>query len=258
MHRKILDLIEKSQVGNLLIQFHLGNMPSELVLKSQRLFATQVAPALREDSARVFAKAYREWKRPSRRERGGGMSMRTLEINGRKVSVLEDGTGEATLYLHGFADVHGVTEGWMPFHEKLLGTCRLYAPAHPGCAASDEIEYLESVRRLGVPVPGGHRRAGARAVRRGEHLCRGLGGGGACGTAPGEGPPARAYRRLGPVRARGAHRRHLHDVPPSARHRLSPELRAMLFESRPDGGGSRAVPRRPGPRTSRTNCGVTR
>ena len=58
MHRKILDLIEKSQVGNLLIQFHLGNMPNELVLKSQRLFATQVAPALREDSARVFAKAY--------------------------------------------------------------------------------------------------------------------------------------------------------------------------------------------------------
>jgi hypothetical protein len=41
-----------------LIQFHLGNMPGELALKSQRLFATEVAPALREDSARVFAKAY--------------------------------------------------------------------------------------------------------------------------------------------------------------------------------------------------------
>ena len=76
------------------------------------------------------------------------MSMRTLEINGRKVSVLEDGVGDATLYLHGFADVHGVTEGWMPFHEKLLEGCRLYAPAHPGCAASDEIEYLESVEDL--------------------------------------------------------------------------------------------------------------
>ena len=76
------------------------------------------------------------------------MSMRTLEINGRKVSVLEDGVGDATLYLHGFADVHGVTEGWMPFHEKLLEGCRLYAPAHPGCATSDEIEYLESVGDL--------------------------------------------------------------------------------------------------------------
>ena len=76
------------------------------------------------------------------------MSMRTLEINGRKVSVLEDGAGDATLYLHGFADVHGVTESWMPFHEKLLEACRLYAPAHPGCAASDEIEYLESAEDL--------------------------------------------------------------------------------------------------------------
>ena len=76
------------------------------------------------------------------------MSMRTLEINGRKVSVLEDGSGDATLYLHGFADVHGITESWMPFHEKLLEACRLYAPAHPGCAASDEIEYLESAEDL--------------------------------------------------------------------------------------------------------------
>ncbi len=76
------------------------------------------------------------------------MSLRTLEINGRKVSVLEDGSGDATLYLHGFVDVHGVAEGWMPFHEKLLGSCRVYAPAHPGCAASDEIEYLESIEDL--------------------------------------------------------------------------------------------------------------
>ena len=76
------------------------------------------------------------------------MSLRTLEINGRKVSVLEDGSGDPTLYLHGFADVHAVTEGWMPFHEKLLEGCRLYAPAHPGCAASDEIEYLESIEDL--------------------------------------------------------------------------------------------------------------
>lgn len=76
------------------------------------------------------------------------MSRRTLDINGRKVTVLEDGSGHATLYLHGFADVHGVTEGWMPFHEKLLESCRVYAPAHPGCAASDEIAYLESIEDL--------------------------------------------------------------------------------------------------------------
>lgn len=76
------------------------------------------------------------------------MSRRTLEVNGRKVAVLEDGSGEPTLYLHGFADVHGVTEGWMPFHQALLEGCRLYAPAHPGCAESQEIEYLESMEDL--------------------------------------------------------------------------------------------------------------
>lgn len=76
------------------------------------------------------------------------MSRRTLEIDGGKVSVLEGGAGDATLYLHGFADVHGVTEGWMPFHEKLLEGCRVHAPAHPGCAESDEIAHLESVEDL--------------------------------------------------------------------------------------------------------------
>ncbi len=76
------------------------------------------------------------------------MSRRTLDIHGRNVTVLEDGVGEPTLYLHGFADVHAVTEGWMPFHEKLMERCRLFAPAHPGCAASDEIEYLESAEDL--------------------------------------------------------------------------------------------------------------
>jgi len=58
VRNKIAELIEKSQVGNLLIQFHLGNMPSELVRKSERLFATQVAPALREESTRLFTKTY--------------------------------------------------------------------------------------------------------------------------------------------------------------------------------------------------------
>lgn len=58
VYRKIHDLIERSQVGNLLIQFHLGNMPGDLARKSARLFATEVAPALRESSAKLFSKTY--------------------------------------------------------------------------------------------------------------------------------------------------------------------------------------------------------
>jgi hypothetical protein len=36
------------------------------------------------------------------------MSGRILEVNGRKVWLLESGRGAPLLYLHGFADVHAV------------------------------------------------------------------------------------------------------------------------------------------------------
>ena len=47
VRRRLWDLIEQAQVGNFLIQFHFGNMSDHLVRKSMRLFATEVAPALR-------------------------------------------------------------------------------------------------------------------------------------------------------------------------------------------------------------------
>jgi len=68
-----------------------------------------------------------------------------LEVNHRKVWILEDGGGLPLLYLHGFADVHAVKEGWLPFHEHLLRRARVIAPAHPGCARSDEDGDGESV-----------------------------------------------------------------------------------------------------------------
>jgi alkanesulfonate monooxygenase SsuD/methylene tetrahydromethanopterin reductase-like flavin-dependent oxidoreductase (luciferase family) len=58
VHRRILDLLEQSRVGHLLIQFHLGNMKDELARKSMALFATQVAPRLREDSAKLFDREF--------------------------------------------------------------------------------------------------------------------------------------------------------------------------------------------------------
>ena len=48
------------QVGNLLIQFHMGNMRDDLARKSMRLFATEVAPRLREDSRVSFASNFPE------------------------------------------------------------------------------------------------------------------------------------------------------------------------------------------------------
>jgi alkanesulfonate monooxygenase SsuD/methylene tetrahydromethanopterin reductase-like flavin-dependent oxidoreductase (luciferase family) len=58
VRKRLWDLIEMTDVGNLLIQFHLGNMPDDLVRKSMRLFATEVAPALRRDSSELFARKF--------------------------------------------------------------------------------------------------------------------------------------------------------------------------------------------------------
>jgi alkanesulfonate monooxygenase SsuD/methylene tetrahydromethanopterin reductase-like flavin-dependent oxidoreductase (luciferase family) len=58
VYRRIMDILEHAKVGNLLIQFHLGNMADALTRKSMTLFATEVAPRLRADSARLFAREF--------------------------------------------------------------------------------------------------------------------------------------------------------------------------------------------------------
>lgn len=73
------------------------------------------------------------------------MSGRSIDINGRKVWLLEEGSGPPFLYLHGFADIHGVKESWLPFHEHLFPQARVIAPAHPGCAESDEDGDMETI-----------------------------------------------------------------------------------------------------------------
>ncbi len=73
------------------------------------------------------------------------MSGQIIEVNKRKVQVLESGSGAPLLYLHGFADIHSVNENWLPFHEQLAKSARLIAPAHPGCAQSDEDKDIDSV-----------------------------------------------------------------------------------------------------------------
>jgi len=73
------------------------------------------------------------------------LSGRIVQVNERNVQVLENGGGEPLLYLHGFADIHSVKESWLPFHEKLAERGRLIAPAHPGCARSDENKDIDTV-----------------------------------------------------------------------------------------------------------------
>jgi pimeloyl-ACP methyl ester carboxylesterase len=73
------------------------------------------------------------------------MSGRILDVNWRKVWLLENGRGAPLLYLHGFADIHSVKESWMPFHERLATKAQVIAPAHPGCAQSNENEDIETI-----------------------------------------------------------------------------------------------------------------
>ena len=91
----------------------------------------------------------------------GAMTARTLDLRGRKVAVIEGGRGEPLVYLHGFADVHAVAGDLLPFHQRLGEAARVIAPAHPGCASSDELgddygiddvvfHYLEVFDALGL------------------------------------------------------------------------------------------------------------
>ena len=61
-------------------------------------------------------------------------------------------TGLMTVYLHGFADVHSVKESWMPFHEQLAKGAQVIAPAHPGCAQSDENKDLTWTKSSVLPA----------------------------------------------------------------------------------------------------------
>jgi pimeloyl-ACP methyl ester carboxylesterase len=63
---------------------------------------------------------------------------REIEVRGRTVVLIEAGSGPPLVYLHGFADVHGVAGNLQPFHQDLASGHSLIAPAHPGCDGSGE------------------------------------------------------------------------------------------------------------------------
>jgi pimeloyl-ACP methyl ester carboxylesterase len=62
-----------------------------------------------------------------------------------KIDIRETGNGTPLVYLHGFADIHAASLGWLPFHEELAKSFRLIAPAHPACAGSEEDESIENI-----------------------------------------------------------------------------------------------------------------
>lgn len=88
-------------------------------------------------------------------------NLKMVDVNGRSIFYLEKGTGFPTVYLHGFADVHGVAGDFLPFHQQLASATRLIAPAHPGCSGTTDLQdgygpddavfhYLEFFDALGL------------------------------------------------------------------------------------------------------------
>ena len=55
---RLWPFVEEANVGNLLIQFHIGNLSYEKTQKSQRIFAETVLPRLRSESAALFARKF--------------------------------------------------------------------------------------------------------------------------------------------------------------------------------------------------------
>lgn len=67
------------------------------------------------------------------------MTARLIDVRGRDVAILESGSGEPLVYLHGFADVHAAPGTFQPFHEMLSRGRKLIAPALPGVNGSAEL-----------------------------------------------------------------------------------------------------------------------
>lgn len=58
VRRRLWDYIREARVGIFLIQFHIGNLSRERTNESQRLFASEVAPYLRAESAEFFGREF--------------------------------------------------------------------------------------------------------------------------------------------------------------------------------------------------------
>lgn len=67
------------------------------------------------------------------------MSTRVIDAHGRKVALIEAGSGEPLVYLHGFADLHGAMGELQPFHEGLAKNRRVHALAMPGVNGSGDL-----------------------------------------------------------------------------------------------------------------------
>jgi pimeloyl-ACP methyl ester carboxylesterase len=70
--------------------------------------------------------------------------VRTIDLGGRKTQIMEGGEGEPLIYLH---SAYGENL-WLPFHQKLSESFHVIAPAHPGFAASEGMDDIDSMEDM--------------------------------------------------------------------------------------------------------------
>ena len=58
VYEQLWEFVKEANIGNLLIQFHIGNLSYELTQKSQKIFAETVMPRLQADSEKLFGKRF--------------------------------------------------------------------------------------------------------------------------------------------------------------------------------------------------------
>ena len=73
-----------------------------------------------------------------------GLQEKFLDIRGRKIQVLRDGSGPRLLYLHSA----GGEVAWLPFFEQLAQHFTVWLPAHPGFAQSEGLDRIETIEDL--------------------------------------------------------------------------------------------------------------
>jgi len=78
----------------------------------------------------------------------GTHAERTLDVAGRKVRVLDGGSGPPLVMLHHSVGSHG----WMPFHDQLAARFHVYAPDLPGYGQSERPEWARDPRDIAILV----------------------------------------------------------------------------------------------------------
>ena len=58
VYEQLWEFVKEANIGNLLIQFHIGNLSYELTQKSQKIFAETVMPRLQADSEKLFGERF--------------------------------------------------------------------------------------------------------------------------------------------------------------------------------------------------------